>query len=738
MQFVDNTHNRQIQNKIARGLYPAVFSYLGMHYLADVKRLVVRAFIPWASHIEVIDDRLNRKAGELKRVGNSGLFEAVLKHRRNRFPYRLRVSDGNQTTDLTDPYQFSSLLTQEQRLSFSEGTTAEAYTWLGAHQAEIDGIRGTLFVVWAPNALRVSVVGDFNGWDGRCHVMRFHPGEGLWEIFLPEVTHGMIYKYEICAADGTCLPLKADPYAFSMHQPNDTASVVWDIGGYQWQDTGWMARRTDQAHVSLPMSIYEVHLGSWRRVPEDANRYLSFTEIADQLIPYVKELGFTHIQLMPVSEYPFDGSWGYQPIGLFAPSRRFGPPEEFKYLVDRCHQQEIGVLLDWVPGHFPTDEHGLGMFDGTCLYEHADPRLGYHPDWNTLVYNYDRREVANYLLSNAHYWCKEYHVDGLRVDAVASMLYLDYSRKEGDWIPNIHGGRENLGAIRLIKQINEHIHAACPGVVMIAEESTAWPGVSHPTYTGGLGFGFKWNLGWMHDTLDYMGREPIHRKYHHNLLTFGLLYAFSENFILPISHDEVVHGKRSLVSKMSGDEWRRFATLRAYLGFMWTHPGKKLLFMGCEFAQLREWNHDESLDWHLLEKPRHAGVSALVKDLNALYRSRPALHSLDCDPAGFRWIVADDHSNSVVAYLRMGAGSDSPAIVVSNLTPVSRENYRIGVPLPGFYNEALNTDSEFYGGSNVGNLGKVESEPQAIHGFNHSISITLPPLATLVLDHYDN
>ncbi|HJN51428.1 MAG: 1,4-alpha-glucan branching protein GlgB [Pseudomonadales bacterium] len=695
-----------------------------------MNRLAVRAFVPWAQTVEVLDGKSGVKVGVLDQVHDEGLFEGILKRRRTRFAYLLRIFDGSQTVEVADPYQFQSVLTDDQCHLFSEGTSERAYEWLGAHPKEIDGVEGTIFVVWAPNASRVSVVGDFNRWDGRCHVMRNHPGSGLWEIFLPHVLRGALYKFEICTAEGTLLPLKADPYAFAMHQPADTVSVVWDKGGYHWHDQEWMEQRR-QDYLGLPMSIYEVHLASWKRVPDEGNRYLSYHELADQLIPYVKELGFTHIQIMPISEYPFDGSWGYQPIGLFAPTRRFGTPADFKYFVDRCHQADIGLLLDWVPGHFPTDEHGLGRFDGSYLYEHEDPRRGFHPDWNTLVYNYERREVVTYLLSNAHYWCDQYHVDGLRMDAVASMLYLDYSRKDGDWSPNMHGGRENLAAVDLLRLINERIHAAHPGVIMIAEESTAWPGVSHPTYSGGLGFGFKWNLGWMHDTLDYMGRESIHRKYHHSLLTFGLLYAFSENFILPISHDEVVYGKGSLLSKMSGDEKQRFATLRAYLAFMWTQPGKKLLFMGCEFAQLREWNHDDSLDWQLLEEPMHAGVQQLLKDLNHLYRCTPALHQLDCESAGFTWLIPDDSDNSVIAYLRHG-GSHPPAIVVSNLTPMERQQYRIGVPKAGFYNEILNTDSEFYGGSNLGNMGGVTSDDCAAHSYEDSISITLPPLTTLI------
>ena len=624
------------------------------------------------------------------------------------------------------------LLTDQDFYYFSEGTEEFAYRLLGAHPRTVEGVDGVLFTVWAPSALRVAVVGDFNGWDGRQHVMRRHPAAGVWEIFIPGVADQALYKYQVTAADGALLPLKADPFAHSMQHPPETASrVLLHEGEYAWGDDVWMASRA--AQQQRPVSIYEVHPGSWRRRTQEGNRYLSYLELADELIPYVLELGFTHIQLMPISEFPFDGSWGYQPVGLYAPSIRFGTPNEFRYFVDRCHQHGLGVLLDWVPGHFPTDPHGLGRFDGTALYEHDDPRKGFHPDWNTLIYNYGRREVVSFLLSNANYWLGEYHLDGLRVDAVASMLYLDYSRKSGEWLPNKHGGRENLEAIRLLQLVNERVHARHSGVMMVAEESTAWPGVSRPVHAGGLGFGFKWNMGWMNDSLRYMARDPIHRRYHHDELTFSMVYAWDENFVLCLSHDEVVHGKRALLGKMPGDEWQQFANLRAYLGFMWGHPGKKLLFMGSEFAQRREWNHDRGLDWELLEQAPHRGVRRLVGDLNALYRSLPALYQKDCEPGGFQWLQADRKSLSVYAWLRWGHTHGQRVLVVSNLTPQVHQRYRIGVPFAGWYRECINTDAREYGGSGQGNMGGVEAEAGACDGHAWTLTLTLPPLATIML-----
>ncbi|MEH6580808.1 MAG: 1,4-alpha-glucan branching protein GlgB [Halioglobus sp.] len=631
--------------------------------------------------------------------------------------------------------QAVSLLNEDDVYLFGEGTQEQAYRWMGANVRQVEGVDGMLFVLWAPDAGRVSVVGDFNDWDGRRHVMRKHSGSGIWEIFIPGVGEGLAYKYEITASDGTLLPLKADPYAFAMQGAPETASLTVNAQSYPWTDEQWMsARALSSDPYQGPVSIYEVHLGSWRRSPERGDSYLTYRELAEQLIPYVVDMGFTHIQLMPVSEYPFDGSWGYQPIGLYAPTSRFGSPVEFKQFVDCCHEHGIGVLLDWVPGHFPTDEHGTGRFDGTCLYEHEDVRQGFHPDWNTLIYNYGRGEVISYLLSNAIYWLDQFHIDGLRVDAVASMLYLDYSREEGEWLPNIHGGRENLEAIDLLKQVNSRVYFNHPGAMMVAEESTAWPGVSRPVDEGGLGFGFKWNMGWMNDTLRYMERDPIHRQFHHGEMTFGLVYGFSENFVLPLSHDEVVHGKGSLLTKMPGDDWQKFANLRAYFGFMWTHPGKKLLFMGCEFAQRQEWNHDLSLDWQLLEEEPHAGVQKLVRDLNRVYRELPALHELDCDEKGFEWIEEENQSQSIFVYLRRGHADTPPVLVVVNLTPATYLDYQVGVPLPGYYRECLNTDSEQYGGSNRGNMGGVQAQEAPWGGQPCQLSLCIPPLATSIFE----
>jgi 1,4-alpha-glucan branching enzyme len=563
--------------------------------------------------------------------------------------------------------------------------------------------------------------------------MRKRIEAGVWELFLPNVGAGAVYKFEIVGPNGDRQPLKSDPFAFSLEAPPSTASRVVDRARHDWHDAGWMDRRKALQDRSQPISIYEVHAGSWRRGEDD--RFFSYDRLADELIPYVKDLGFTHIELLPVSEHPFSGSWGYQPVGLFAPTARFGSPEGFARFVDRCHAAEIGVLIDWVPAHFPSDPHGLARFDGTALYEHEDPRLGFHRDWNTLIYNFGRREVANFLTANALFWLDRYHIDGLRVDAVASMLYLDYSRPSGEWLPNVYGGRENLEAVAFLKTLNSLAHDEHLGVAMVAEESTAWPQVSRPVDQGGLGFGFKWNMGWMHDTLAYMARDPVHRRHHHNELTFGLAYGFSENFILPLSHDEVVHGKGSLLGRMPGDRWQKFANLRAYFAFMWTHPGKKLLFMGGEFAQEKEWNHDHSLDWHLLANADHRGMQDLIRDLNRLYRGVPALHALDCEPAGFEWIDGGDAAQSVLAYLRRDGSGVRQVVVVCNFTPMVRHGYRVGVPEGGRWAERLNTDSERYGGSNVGNAGGADALGRPHHGRPFSIEIKLPPLATPVFEH---
>ena len=677
----------------------------------------------------MLDAADGRELAPLSRSGRDGLFVGAVP-RQDRFRYRLRaVTDGG-VVDFEDPYRFGPVLGEIDRHLLGEGRHLRAFDKLGAQPMVMDGVEGVGFAVWAPNASAVSVVGSFNDWDGRRHPMRLHPGIGVWDLFLPQVPAGAPYKFQLHGADGTLLPLKADPVARQAEHPPATASVVAPQPSHYWRDQPWLETRAAHNSREAPISIYEVHLGSWRRHADGS--VLGYRELAEQLVPYVAAMGFTHIEVMPISEYPFDGSWGYQPIGLFAPTSRFGTPDDFRFFVDACHQAGLGLLLDWVPGHFPSDAHGLAWFDGTHLYEHADPRQGFHQDWNTLIFNYGRPEVVNYLTANALSWLENFHLDGLRVDAVASMLYLDYSRKPGEWVPNRFGGRENLEAVDFLRRFNELVFQHAPGATTAAEESTSWPMVSAPTYLGGLGFGYKWNMGWMHDTLRYMAHEPVHRKFHHNDLTFGLLYGFSENFILPLSHDEVVHGKGSLLGKMPGDEWQRFANLRAYYAFMWTHPGKKLLFMGCEFGQQREWNHDGQLDWPLLDQAPHAGVARLVQDLNRLYRSETALHRLDAIPEGFAWVDATDGDQSVVSFLRFDADRRHVVLVVCNFTPVPRHGYRVGVPNAGYWRERLNSDAACYGGSGLGNAGGATSEPVAQHGHPQSLALTLPPLATLV------
>ncbi|HQR10690.1 MAG TPA: 1,4-alpha-glucan branching protein GlgB [Casimicrobiaceae bacterium] len=610
---------------------------------------------------------------------------------------------------------------------------ARLYDHLGAKVIERDGVSGARFAVWAPNAQRVSVVGDFNGWNGDRHVMRGNPASGVWELFVPSVGEGALYKYEIRSGDGSLLPQKADPVGFGAELRPSTASVVRDTSRFAWSDAGWMAHRARQDPRRMPLSMYEVHLASWRR--HDDGRVMSYDELAEALIPYVVGLGFTHVELMPVTEYPHDPSWGYQPIGLFAPTSRFGDPAGFARFVNRCHEAGLGVLLDWVPAHFPVDPHGLAMFDGTALYEHADPRQGLHPDWTTAIFNFGRAEVVDYLVANALFWLDRYHIDGFRVDAVASMLHLDYSRKPGEWVPNEFGGNQNLEAVAFLRRFNEEVYARHPGVITIAEESTTWPGVSHPTYAGGLGFGFKWNMGWMHDVLMYLHQAPAQRRRLHGSVTFGLTYAFAENFVLPLSHDEVVHGKGSLLDKMNGDAWRQFATLRAFYAFMWAYPGKKLLFMGQEFAQRREWDFLAGLDWPALEVAAHRGMQSVVRDCNAHYRRHAALHDGDCVATGFRWIVVDDARHSVFAWLRIDRGPGPPVAVVSNFTPAPHREYRIGLPKPGRWREILNTDSALYGGSDVGNAGEVLARAVPCHGFPYSARITVPPLGTLWFLH---
>lgn len=622
------------------------------------------------------------------------------------------------------------LIAAEDLYLFARGEHECAFDVLGAH---LTG-HGTRFAVWAPGARAVFVCGDFNGWNPDAHPLYGQGDSGVWAAEIDGVVAGMHYKYRIVSADGRVMPLKADPYARETQFRPDTASMVPQQPRHQWSDQQWLETRRHTSHVRQPMMIYELHAASWRRGTD--NQFLNYRELADQLIPYVADLGFTHIQLMPITEYPFDGSWGYQPTGMFAPTRRLGSPDDLRYLIDLAHQHSIGVLLDWVPAHFPADDHSLKQFDGTCLYEHEDPRKGFHPDWNTLIYNVDRGEVVSFLLSSAVYWLQEFHFDGLRVDAVASMLYLNYSRRDGEWIPNVQGGVENLEAIRLLQTINERVHQRLPGVMMIAEESTAWPGVTQLTSQGGLGFGFKWNMGWMNDTLRYISRDPIYRKYHPQDIHFGLSYAFSEHFILPLSHDEVVHGKRALLEKIPGDDWQKFATLRTTLALMWAHPGKKLLFMGAEFAQRQEWNHDRALDWHLLEQAAHQGIHTLMRDMNTTLKSCHALYELDNHPDGFCWIDADAGHQSVFAFMRRShTHPDQTLIAVSNFTPAVHEHWRIGVPAGGQYVEKLNTDSHFYGGSGIGNLGMVTAEPVASHGFDWSVVLTLPPLGTLWLCH---
>ncbi|MBV9221313.1 MAG: 1,4-alpha-glucan branching protein GlgB [Methylobacteriaceae bacterium] len=693
--------------------------------------LAVRAFVPGAERLIVLDPEAGKTIA-LERRHPAGFFEGLIPHRTARFAYRLRAENAGGMWELCDPYAFGPVLGTLDEHLLVEGTHRELYERLGAHVMSHEGAVGVHFAVWAPNARRVSVVGDFNAWDGRRHQMRKRIDSGLWEIFAPDLGEGAVYKYEIVGPDGALQPLKADPLGFGSELRPSTASIVARTDRFTWADGAYLEARDRLDPRRAPMAAYEVHLGSWRRRGDGG--FLSYDELADQLVSYAADMGFTHLELLPVSEHPLDASWGYQPIGLFSPTRRFGDPAGFARFVDRAHQAGLGVILDWVPAHFPTDVHGLARFDGTHLYEHSDPRRGFHPDWNTAIFDYGRREVANFLFASALYWLDRFHIDGLRVDAVASMLYLDYSRKPGEWLPNPDGSNDNRDAAAFLRRCNELAYGLHPGTVTIAEESTAWAGVSQPAYAGGLGFGFKWNMGWMHDTLEYMARDPVHRRWHHNKMTFGLLYAFSENFVLPLSHDEVVHGKGSIIGKMPGDEWQKFANARAYYGFMWAHPGKKLLFMGQEFGQIAEWNFNYSLDWHVLEFWPHAGLKSFVRDLNRVYRATPALHARDCESEGFRWISADDQENSVYAWLRFGGPGDRPVAVVSNFTPVPRYGYRIGLPHAGRWREILNSDATFYGGSGMGNLGAVSAEPIGAHGLPASAAMLLPPLGTLYLE----
>jgi len=716
---------------IMRADHADPFGLLGMHNFK--KGLVVRVFHPQAKAVTVVaTDDSSSKEWPATQVHPEGFFEAIIEDTQDRFSYRLLVTDSEDKAGepTADPYSFSRILGDQDMHYFAEGTHRELWKALGARPRQIDGVDGIFFAVWAPNARRVSVIGDFNDWDGRVHPMRKRIEGGIWELFIPHIGTGAHYKFELIGQDGSHFN-KSDPLAFFSQHSQATASMTFDLENYEWKDGDWMTNRREGNLYHQPVSIYEVHLGSWARVPEEGDRFLTYNEFADRLLDYVVDMGFTHIELMPVSEFPFDGSWGYQVCGYFAPTSRFGNPDEFRAFVDRCHQRGIGVLLDWVPAHFPKDPHGLAKFDGTALYEHADPRQGEHRDWGTLIFNYGRSEVRNFLTANALFWLDEYHIDGLRVDAVASMLYLDYSREDNDWVPNPEGGRENLDAISFLKEMNQACYEAHPGVMMIAEESTAFPGVSHPVSSGGLGFGFKWNMGWMHDFLSYMQREPVYRKYHHGEATFAMIYAYHENYMLVLSHDEVVHGKKSLLNKMPGDRWQQFANLRLFYAWMFAHPGKKLLFQGAEIAQGEEWNHEVSVPWHLLEHDEHAGIRRLVQDLNRLYREEPALHELDHRPEGFEWIDHLDSDHSFFSFVRRSQHGDDMVIAV-NATPVPRNGFQLGVPQPGFYQEVLNSDSERYGGSNTGNVGGCHSEPNPAHGREHAIGITLPPLSTII------
>ncbi len=710
---------------LAAGRHRDPFQVLGAHDEGGVR--VLRVFLPGARSVEALARAGHRPIGHLRRGCVDGLFEGVLTDRGS---YLLRIEWPGGVQETEDPYAFGPALGELDLHLFNEGRHFELASALGANVVVLDGVPGVRFAVWAPNAERVAVIGDFNGWDRRRHPLRLRYPSGIWELFVPRLEAGVRYKFDIMGPDGRHVPDKADPVAKQAEAAPSTASIVASPKAFPWQDHAWMKARATRQDEHAPISIYEVHAGSWMHDTVSERSLWDF--LVDKLLPYVSDMGFTHVELLPVTEHPFGGSWGYQPLGLFAPTARYGSPESFARFVDAAHRMGIGVILDWVPAHFPTDSHGLARFDGTALYEHLDPREGFHQDWNTYIYNFGRREVQGFLIASALHWLEHFHVDGLRVDAVASMLYRDYSRSHDAWIPNAQGGRENFEAIGFLRHLNAVVAERHPGTLMIAEESTAWPGVTG-ALPDGLGFSFKWNMGWMHDTLRYIEHEPVHRAYHHDDITFGLLYAFSEKFVLPISHDEVVHGKGSLLGKMPGDDWQRLANLRAYLGFMWAHPGKKLLFMGCEIGQRQEWNHDAEIPWGLVDDPAHAGVQRLVRDLNRLYVDCPAMHRRDAEASGFAWLIGDDRANSVFAFLRLADGGASPVLVICNMTPVPRHDYRVGVPSAGEWQEAINTDSQFYGGGNLGNGSAVHATGHAAHGQPYSLELTLPPLSTVML-----
>ena len=718
---------------VVLNLHHDPFQILGPHEIEvnGNKSWVVRAFVPDSTEVYLLDPATGEEY-PMRPVHNQHFFEVVLPGHKEIFMYQYRIVAMNgHERFVHDPYFFLPQMGELDLYLFGQGDHHRIYEKLGAHPMEVNGVKGVYFAVWAPNARNVSVIGNFNVWHGGKHQMRVLGSSGVWELFVPDITVGEVYKYEVKDKSGNIF-VKADPYGYQFEVRPATGSIVTDINKHKWADQEWMDRRRNTDPLRQPISAYEVHLGSWMRVPEENNRFLTYRELAHQLVDHVKKMGFTHVQLLPVAEHPLDASWGYQVLGYFAPTSRFGTPEDFQYFVDYLHQNDIGVIVDWVPAHFPRDAHGLAFFDGTHLYEHADPRKGEHQDWGTMVYNFERNEVRNFLIANALFWFDNYHIDGIRVDAVASMIYLDYSRKEGEWISNQFGGRENLGAIDFLKHLNELIFSYYPGALSIAEESTAWPGVSRPTYLGGLGFNLKWNMGWMNDFLTYFSKDPVHRKYHHNMITFALLYAFHENFMLVLSHDEVVHGKRALLDKMPGDMWQKFANLRALLAFMFGHPGKKLLFMGTEIGQWDEWKENHSLDWHLLQYEPHQKLQRFLADLNRMYRNEPALYEVDFDYSGFEWIDFMDSDNSIITFMRRSSHYEDVLVFVCNFTPVYRENYRVGVPFHCEYRELLNSDSEMYWGSNKGNYGGLWSDELAWHNQPYSLELKIPPLSTMI------